>query len=65
VTSVLFGAAHLVAWQGSLTLVYGLAVAAGGLVLGTLRYYTRRLGTSTVAHALFNAQAVIAVALLR
>ncbi|TML59840.1 MAG: CPBP family intramembrane metalloprotease [Actinobacteria bacterium] len=65
ITSVLFGAAHLLAWQGWLTLVYALAVAGGGLVLGTLRYYTRRLGTSTLAHAFFNAQAVIAVALLR
>lgn len=63
-TSVLFGAAHLTAWQGSLTFVYALAVAGGGLVLGLMRHLTGRLGTSTWAHAFFNAQAVLGTALL-
>jgi membrane protease YdiL (CAAX protease family) len=63
-TSVLFGAAHLTAWQGALTFVYALAVAGGGLVLGLMRHLLGRLGPSTWAHAFFNAQAVVAVALL-
>jgi membrane protease YdiL (CAAX protease family) len=63
-TSLLFGAAHLTAWQGSLTFVYALAVAGGGLVLGLMRHLTGRLGPSTWAHAFFNAQAVAATALL-
>ena len=62
--SCLFGAAHLIAWQGPITLAYALGVAGGGLVLGTLRYLTGRLGPSTVAHALFNAEALLAVAFL-
>jgi len=64
VTSVLFGSAHLIGWQGPLTLVYALAVAGGGVVLGIMRHLTGRLGTSMVAHSMFNAQALIAVALL-
>lgn len=64
VTSVLFGAAHLVAWQGPITLVYGLAVAGGGVVLGLMRHVAGRLGPSVMAHAFFNAQAVLASALL-
>jgi membrane protease YdiL (CAAX protease family) len=65
VASLLFGGAHLIAWQGPITLVYGLAVAGSGLVLGLLRHITGRLGPSTWAHVFFNAQAVLAVALLR
>lgn len=64
VASVLFGAAHLIAWNGVMTFAYAWAVVGGGVVLGTLRYLTGRLGPAIVAHALFNAQAVIAVALL-
>ena len=63
-TSGLFGAAHLIAWQGPITLAYALSVAGGGLVLGALRHLSGRLGPSTVAHALFNAEALLAVALL-
>ena len=63
-TSCLFGAAHLIAWQGPITLAYALSVAGGGLVLGALRHLSGRLGPSTVAHALFNAEALHAVALL-
>lgn len=62
-TSLLFGAAHLVAWNGLMTLAYGWAVAGGGLVLGTIRHYSGRLGTSIVAHGLFNSVAMIALAL--
>src|SRR5207249_3966943 len=50
-TSCLFGAAHLIAWQGPITLAYALSVAGGGLVLGALRHLSGRLGPSTVAHA--------------
>jgi membrane protease YdiL (CAAX protease family) len=63
-TSLLFGSAHLVAWNGVETLAYGWAVAGGGLVLGTIRHYSGRLGTSIVAHALFNSVAMLALAFL-
>ena len=62
--SCLFGAAHLIAWQGPITLAYALSVAGGGLVLGTIRHLSGRLGPSTVAHALFNGEALLAAALL-
>ena len=62
--SCLFGAAHLTAWQGPITLAYALAVAGAGLVLGTLRHLSGRLGPGTAAHAFFNAEALLAVALL-
>jgi membrane protease YdiL (CAAX protease family) len=64
VASVVFGAAHMIAWNGYMTVVLAWAVVGGGVVLGTLRYLTGRLGSGIVAHALFNAQAMIAVALL-
>lgn len=63
-TSLLFGAAHLAAWQGTITLVYGFSIAGAGLVLGVIRHYSGTLGAPTAAHAFFNAQAVLAVALL-
>ncbi|HET9731343.1 MAG TPA: CPBP family glutamic-type intramembrane protease [Acidimicrobiales bacterium] len=62
VTSALFGAAHLIGWAGPISLLYAWAVAFGGLALGTARHLTGRLGTSMIAHCLFNAQAVIALA---
>ena len=65
IASLLFGAAHLIAWSGPITLAYAWAVAAGGLVLGASYHASGRLGTSIVAHALFNAQALIAIAILR
>jgi membrane protease YdiL (CAAX protease family) len=65
VTSVLFGAAHLIGWVGPITFVYATSIAAAGLVLGTLRHLTGRLGTSIAAHCIFNAQALILLALLR
>lgn len=61
-TSLLFGAAHLVAWDGPMTLAYGWSIAGGGLVLGTMRHYSGRLGPPIVAHALFNAVALLALA---
>lgn len=64
VASLLFGAAHLISWDGPFTLAYAWAVAAGGVVLGVTYYLTGRLGTSIVAHACFNAQALLAIALL-
>jgi len=63
VTSVLFGAAHLIGWRGPASVLAATAIAAGGVVLGYLRYRTGRLGTSTVAHALFNAFAVLLLGL--
>jgi uncharacterized protein len=65
VTSLLFGAAHLIGWQGPITFAYAWAVAAGGLVLGAIRYQTGRLGTSMAAHMFFNAQVLVVLALLR
>jgi membrane protease YdiL (CAAX protease family) len=65
VASLLFGAAHLIAWSGPVTLAYAWAVAAGGLVLGASYHASGRLGTSIVAHAVFNAQALVAIAILR
>ena len=64
VTSLLFGGAHLVAWRGPITLAYGWSVAGAGLVLGTIRFCSGRLGTSVVAHAMFNIQAMLALAFL-
>ncbi len=63
-TSLLFGAAHLSNWQGWVTLAYGWSIAGGGLVLGTLRYTSGRLGTSILAHAMFNGIAIAALAAL-
>lgn len=62
VTSVLFGAAHLIGWAGPASLLAVTGIAAGGLVLGYIRQRTGRLGTSMVAHSLFNAVAVVLVA---
>jgi membrane protease YdiL (CAAX protease family) len=64
VTSLLFGAAHLIAWQGPWTLVYAWAVAASGVVLGLMRHVSGRLGAPMAAHAFFNTQAVVIVVLL-
>ena len=65
ITTVLFGAAHLAAWQGPVTLLYGLSIAGAGLVLGVMRQTSGSLGPPTMAHVFFNAQAVLAAALLR
>lgn len=62
--SLLFGAAHMIAWQGAETFAYAWAIAGGGLVLGTIRHLTGRLGPGVIAHAIFNAFAVLAIALL-
>jgi membrane protease YdiL (CAAX protease family) len=64
VTSVLFGAAHLLSWVGPASFVYALSVAGGGVVLGTIRHLTGRLGTSITAHAFFNLQAMLALAVV-
>jgi uncharacterized protein len=63
-TSLLFGAAHLIAWQGPWTLAYAWAVAASGVVLGLMRHVSGRLGAPMAAHALFNAQVMVIVVLL-
>jgi membrane protease YdiL (CAAX protease family) len=64
ITSVLFGAAHLIGSAGPISLVYALSIAGGGVALGTMRHLTGRLGTSMMAHSFFNAQALLALALL-
>jgi hypothetical protein len=62
VTSVLFGAAHLIGWSGPISLVYALAIAGAGVALGTMRHLTGRLGTSMMTHSFFNAQALLILA---
>ena len=59
IASVLFGAAHLLAWDGVVSLTYAWAVAAGSVVLGAIYHLTGRLGTAIAAHVFFNAQAVL------
>lgn len=61
VASVLFGAAHLSAWQGSETIVYAWAVTSSGVVLGVMRHFSGRLGAPILAHAFFNTQAVVVI----
>lgn len=63
-TSVLFGAAHLIGWVGPISLVYALGIAGAGVVLGTVRHMTGRLGTSMATHSFFNLQALLTLALL-
>lgn len=63
ITSLLFGAAHLIGWAGPISILYAWSIAAAGLALGTLRHLTGRLGTSMAAHAMFNAQAMALLAL--
>jgi membrane protease YdiL (CAAX protease family) len=63
--SVLFGAAHLIAWDGPLSLVFAWAIASSGVVLGVAYWSSGRLGTSMCTHALFNVQALLVIALLR
>jgi membrane protease YdiL (CAAX protease family) len=62
--SLLFGAAHLMAWQGAWTFAYAWAVTGGGLVLGTIFHLTRRIGPAIAAHAFFNLQAMLVLAFL-
>jgi uncharacterized protein len=64
VTSVLFGAAHLIGWDGPVTLVYALSIAGAGVALGTMRHLTGRLGTSMMTHFFFNAQALVLLAII-
>lgn len=63
ITSVMFGAAHLIGWQSAASLLAATAIAAGGVVLGYLRNRTGRLGTSQMAHGLFNSFAVLLIGL--
>lgn len=64
VTSILFGAAHLIGWAGPISLLYAWSIAVAGLALGTIRHLTGRLGTSIAAHALFNVQVMVILALV-
>lgn len=63
ITAAMFGAGHLIGWQGPASLLAATAIGAGGVVLGYLRNRTGRLGTSQVAHALFNSFAVLLIGL--
>lgn len=61
ITSVMFGAAHLIGWVGPESLVAAAAIAGSGAVLGYVRHRTGRLGTSIAAHAFFNLFVVVVV----
>jgi membrane protease YdiL (CAAX protease family) len=61
VASVLFGAAHLIGWEGLSTAVNAWAVTFGGIVLGATYHYSKRLGAAVIAHSLFNAVALLAL----
>ena len=63
VTAVVFGAAHIANDPGVAGLLLALSVGASGIVLGVVRHLTGRLGSSMVTHALFNAAAVVLLAL--
>jgi membrane protease YdiL (CAAX protease family) len=63
--SALFGAAHLLGWNGPLTFGTAWAIGVGGLALGTLRHYSGRLGPSILAHAFFNGQVFLLLYLTR
>jgi len=59
VTSVLFAALHIANAPGIPGLELAAAIAPSGLVLGYVRYRRGRLGSSMVAHALFNILATV------
>lgn len=61
ITSVLFGAAHLIGWVGPESLIAAAGIAGSGAVLGYVRYRTGRLGTSIATHAFFNLFVVVIV----
>jgi membrane protease YdiL (CAAX protease family) len=61
-TAVVFGTVHIANDPGVAGLLLALTVGAGGIVLGVVRHLTGRLGTSTLAHSLFNAIALIVLA---
>lgn len=61
-TSAVFGAAHFANAPGWSGLVLAVSVGAAGIVLGAVRHFTGRLGSSMLTHALFNATALVALA---
>jgi len=61
-TSIVFGSAHIANDPGIGGLLLGLSVGASGVVLGTVRHLTHRLGSSMLTHALFNTMALIVLA---
>ena len=62
VTAVVFGAAHIANDPGVAGLLLALSVGASGIVLGVVRHFTGRLGSSIATHALFNVTAIVALA---
>jgi membrane protease YdiL (CAAX protease family) len=64
VTAVVFGAAHIANDPGIAGLLLALGVGASGVVLGIVRHYTGRLGSSMATHAFFNVTAVVALAIV-
>jgi len=59
--SVLFGLAHVGFQPGVGSIGIALSTGTAGAVFGIAAWYTRRLGVSMAAHAMFNAVAVAAV----
>jgi len=62
VTACVFGAAHIANDPGIAGLLLALSVGAAGVVLGVVRHFTARLGSSIATHALFNVTAIVALA---
>jgi hypothetical protein len=62
VTAVVFGAAHIANDPGIAGLLLALSVGASGIVLGVVRHFTGRLGSSIATHSLFNVTAIVALA---
>jgi CAAX protease family protein len=62
ISAIVFGSAHIANDPGIGGLLLALSVGAAGVVLGTVRHLTGRLGSSMVTHALFNTMALVILA---
>jgi len=63
-TAVVFGTVHIANDPGIDGLIYAAGVGGAGLVLGTVRHMTGRLGSSIATHACFNGIALAALAVV-
>jgi uncharacterized protein len=61
-SAIVFGSAHVANDPGIGGLLLALSVGASGVVLGTVRHLTRRLGSSMVTHAFFNVMGLLLLA---
>jgi membrane protease YdiL (CAAX protease family) len=58
---VLFGSAHVDPVRGVGNIGLAMVLSAVGIALGTAAYLTRRIGTTVVAHAIFNGVVMVIV----